>query len=128
MGIPSRFSLLLADVDVLGVVGHLHPVDVAEVRRADGLGVMQVLVDDRLLFLDGCVVHFANEMLFVVAGVVLQDFVVFQGFDVHLFEILALDAEGFVRERELSMLYLGSLDVHFGLKMLQVVSNVEGPK
>ena len=57
MGFPSSFALLLA---VLVIVGHLHPFDVAEVRRVDGLGATQRLVDDQVLFLDDFVVHIAK--------------------------------------------------------------------
>ena len=81
---PSSSALHLADVDVFVVVGHLHPFDVAEVHRAHGPGAMQVLADDSLLFLDDFVARFANEMLLVVADVVVQDF------DVYLFEVFSL--------------------------------------
>ena len=66
VGFPGSFAFLLADADVVVVVGNLHPFDVVEVAHFDALDAMQVLVDDRLLLLDEFVVCFANRMLFVV--------------------------------------------------------------
>ena len=37
MGFSNSFALLLANVDVFVVVGHLHPFDVAEACRVDDL-------------------------------------------------------------------------------------------
>ena len=79
VGFPSSFPLL-ADTYVVVVVGNLHPFDVVEVARFDALDAnhaMQVLVDDRLLFLDDFVVCvFANRMLLVLANVDAEDVVV----------------------------------------------------
>ena len=76
VGFPNSFALLLADADVVVVVGTLHPFDVVEVARFDALDAMQVLVDDRLLLLDDFVVCFANRMLLVLADVAAEDVVV----------------------------------------------------
>ena len=76
VGFPNSFALLLADADVVVVVGTLHPFDVVEVARFDALDAMQVLVDDRLLLLDDFVVCFANKMLLVLADVAAEDVVV----------------------------------------------------
>ena len=76
VGFPSSSALLLVDADVVVVVGNLHPFDVVEVARFDALDAMQVLVDDRLLFLDDFIVCFANRMLLVLADAAAEDVVV----------------------------------------------------